>query len=1036
MALVLADRVRETTTTTGTGTVSLAGPVSGFQGFSTAIGNANTTYYTIADAATGAWEVGLGTYTSSGSTLARTTILSSSNAGAAVNFAAGTKDVFVTQPAERALYLNGAGTGVDAGVAAFTANGVVYASSASALATGSALTFDGTNLLQVNVAAGKLRLGVNTSDQFLDIYRDNGSGASVYNAAQASSFGFHLWQVTGTEKLRLTSTSLYTASGVDVGIGTSTPGAKLDVVTTSGDCIVRLGNGTSQARFAVDSAGPYIYALTSGDDSLRVYSAVGSQAMTLDASGDLQLATTTSSTRTITVGGTNASIALAGSNSGIYFGAAGTPVGSGGFGSNSVIARSGGANFHISGSADGDLCIAPEGTKAILFGTSASAGSVTERARITSGGTFQTSLDASIYGVTVGRGAGAVATNTAVGASALAANTSGEFNLAVGGLSLFTNTGGSNSTAVGYQSAYYQTGGNNTSLGHNSFIGASGTSTGQYNTAIGKESLYSNTTASNNTAVGYQAAYTYSTGGGAIVAIGRQAGYTTNASYGVYVGQTAGYSSTGVNVTHVGFQAGYHTSTGVDNTSLGWSALQGAASTSTGSYNTALGSQALFANTTASNNTAVGYQAGVTNQTGTSNTFVGYTAGYTSNYNGDAYNTAIGERAGYSLTTGTINTFVGSGAGYYVSSGAKNTILGRYSGNQGGLDIRTASNYIVLSDGDGNPHAYNGGSDWYLAPNYRSFLTRGNNGGSSSTDGSANFFKIGTWQVFGQGARATLRIIGAAGFGSGDVNSGETIICLVYQNANTAEGFFYSVAGSGSTAVNNVAFKNTGGAVEIWVKTGTFASTAVFPDCVLSRWEGTYSDTGSGTAPAGSTLLPNYFKYIDSSAANSAITLNQFGVAIGAAVGTSGRGITFPATQDASSNANTLDDYEEGTWTATLVSSGGGSVILTSSAQYTKVGNLVFVAVESFSISTTGLSAGDLTITGLPFTCNINSPSLAYFDIAGAVTASSGSVVAYAAASTTITLLKTESTSSSVAYLAKSDLNSSISLRFNGTYTV
>jgi len=146
MALVLADRVRETTTTTGTGTISLGGPVSGFQGFSTAIGNANTTYYTIADAATGAWEVGLGTYTSSGSTLARTTILSSSNAGAAVNFAAGTKDVFVTQPAERALYLNGAGTGVDAGAAAFTSNGVPYANSTSTLTTGSALTFDGTTL--------------------------------------------------------------------------------------------------------------------------------------------------------------------------------------------------------------------------------------------------------------------------------------------------------------------------------------------------------------------------------------------------------------------------------------------------------------------------------------------------------------------------------------------------------------------------------------------------------------------------------------------------------------------------------------------------------------------------------------------------------------------------------------------------------------------------------------------------------------------------------------------------------------------------
>jgi hypothetical protein len=101
MALVVKDRVKETTTTTGTGTVTLAGAVSGFQSFSI-IGNANTTYYTISDGTN--WEVGLGTYTSSGTTLSRDTVLESSNSNALVNFPAGTKDVFVTYPAERAIY--------------------------------------------------------------------------------------------------------------------------------------------------------------------------------------------------------------------------------------------------------------------------------------------------------------------------------------------------------------------------------------------------------------------------------------------------------------------------------------------------------------------------------------------------------------------------------------------------------------------------------------------------------------------------------------------------------------------------------------------------------------------------------------------------------------------------------------------------------------------------------------------------------------------------------------------------------------------
>ena len=101
MALVVKDRVQETSTTTGTGTITLAGAVSGFQAFS-AIGNGNTTYYAIVG--TTQWEVGLGTYTLSGTTLSRDTVLSSSNSGSAVNFSAGTKNVFVTYPATDSVY--------------------------------------------------------------------------------------------------------------------------------------------------------------------------------------------------------------------------------------------------------------------------------------------------------------------------------------------------------------------------------------------------------------------------------------------------------------------------------------------------------------------------------------------------------------------------------------------------------------------------------------------------------------------------------------------------------------------------------------------------------------------------------------------------------------------------------------------------------------------------------------------------------------------------------------------------------------------
>jgi hypothetical protein len=107
MALVIKDRVKETSTTTGTGTLTLAGAATGYQSFA-AIGNGNTTYYTIVGGSQ--WEVGIGTYTSSGTTLSRDTVLSSST-GSKIDLAAGTKDVFVTYPSERAITGGGGGIG-------------------------------------------------------------------------------------------------------------------------------------------------------------------------------------------------------------------------------------------------------------------------------------------------------------------------------------------------------------------------------------------------------------------------------------------------------------------------------------------------------------------------------------------------------------------------------------------------------------------------------------------------------------------------------------------------------------------------------------------------------------------------------------------------------------------------------------------------------------------------------------------------------------------------------------------------------------
>jgi hypothetical protein len=285
--------------------------------------------------------------------------------------------------------------------------------------------------------------------------------------------------------------------------------------------------------------------------------------------------------------------------------------------------------------------------------------------------------DLTVYGITVGRGAGAVSTNTAVGASALAANTSASNNTAFGNASLASTSTGSANTALGSYALNATTGGSNTGVGFSALIA---NTSGASNVSVGYQSLAANTTASNNTAVGYQAAYSNTAAN--VSAFGAGALYT---------------NTTGTLNTAIGQQSLNKNTTGSSNSASGVNALY---ANTTGSSNTAVGDSALTSNTTASNNTAVGYQAGYSNTTGIESVYIGQNAGYSGTTNGQ--NTFVGRYAGYS-NTGNYNAFFGYGAGNAITSGTKNTIIGRYDGNNGGLDIRTASNYIVLSDGDGNP---------------------------------------------------------------------------------------------------------------------------------------------------------------------------------------------------------------------------------------------------------------------------------------------------------------------------------------------
>jgi len=229
---------------------------------------------------------------------------------------------------------------------------------------------------------------------------------------------------------------------------------------------------------------------------------------------------------------------------------------------------------------------------------------------------------------------------TRYGTSALANNTTGDYNTAIGYFSMYRNTSGFNNTATGVYSLY-----NNTTGNHNSAFGKYSlfsTTTGIHNTGYGAFSLYANTTGSSNTAVGFDAVYNNSTG-------------WYNSGFGMYA---LNKNTTGYYNSASGYAALYTNTTGRYNTAHGYNTLY---FNTTGYYNTAKGAFALYHNTTGYGNTAGGYAALYNNTTGSYNKADGYYALYL-NTSG-SYNTGIGRYALYYNTTGSFNTALG----YYAS---------------------------------------------------------------------------------------------------------------------------------------------------------------------------------------------------------------------------------------------------------------------------------------------------------------------------------------------------------------------------------
>ena len=284
------------------------------------------------------------------------------------------------------------------------------------------------------------------------------------------------------------------------------------------------------------------------------------------------------------------------------------------------------------------------------------------------GTTFTLANDASISGLTVGKGGGSLSTNTAVGNNALAATNSGGYSVAVGQNAGAANTSGQ-ITAVGSSALYTNTTGtNNTAIG---ISGLYSNTTGGSNSSLGHQALFNNTTASNNTAVGYQASYT-STTATELVAIGKQALYANTGSYNTAVGNIAlSANTTGEQNTAVGRIALASNTTGGNNSAFGSNCMY---LNTTGTNNSAFGQAALFSNTTSSFNSAFGVGCLSANTTGGNNTAQGYQA-LASNTTA-SNNTAVGYQAGYAVTTGGYNLFLGDGAGSGCTTGQQNIYIG------------------------------------------------------------------------------------------------------------------------------------------------------------------------------------------------------------------------------------------------------------------------------------------------------------------------------------------------------------------------
>jgi len=449
-----------------------------------------------------------------------------------------------------------------------------------------------------------------------------------------------------------------------------------------------------------------------------------------------------------------------------------------------------------------------------------------------------TTLGISVQGLTIGKGAGTIASNTAIGFTALNGNTTGSSNTGIGYQSLSLNTTGTGNTAIGQQSLY-----NNTTASFNTAIGNSSLSanvSGQYNTSIGESSLSTQGTANNNTAIG-SAALTANTTGTPNTAVGRLslAANTTGGSNTAVGSNSLQANTTASNNTAIGYSSLNLNTTGDQNTAIGGVSLT---TNTTGFSNTAIGYSSLFFNTTGGGNIAIGSASLLNNTTGNDNIAIGFFAGGGTTGNS---NTIIGKSAGAFMTTGSSNILIGNLSGYNITTGSNNTILGSYQGTT------TLASNIVLSDGAGNVRLFSNSAGLI-----------GINQAVGTPSAQLDIHTTATYGLGVNGTGTSNAYLGFANAGTFKWRIGNTYNA----GANSLDIFNLGTSATAlsfSSTTNNATFTNEGYFAGATASSGLFGASRLIVNneigCQFSNTTGTYFRLSCGGVNQNVTFIADVF---------------------------------------------------------------------------------------------------------------------------------------------------------------------------------